>query len=68
MWVIVGGELSYRLNISILVISCGPLLKKEEVMKTSPAQNYLEGDVATFSCKPKYYIHGDIERRCVNGT
>ncbi|VDM57286.1 unnamed protein product [Angiostrongylus costaricensis] len=50
------------------LISCGPLLKKEGVIKTPPAANYLEGDKVTFSCKPKYYIHGDIERTCHNGT
>ncbi|WKY00594.1 hypothetical protein Q1695_014987 [Nippostrongylus brasiliensis] len=50
------------------LISCGPLLKKEGVVKTPPAANYLDGDSVTFSCKPKYYIHGDIERTCRNGT
>ncbi|KAL6728780.1 hypothetical protein Aduo_010517 [Ancylostoma duodenale] len=50
------------------LISCGPLLKKEGVIKTPPAANYLEGDTVTFSCKPKYFIHGDIERTCRNGT
>ncbi|KAJ1347919.1 hypothetical protein KIN20_003099, partial [Parelaphostrongylus tenuis] len=50
------------------LISCGPLLKKEGVIKTPPSANYLEGDKVTFSCKPKYYIHGDIERTCHNGT
>uniref|UniRef100_A0A914ULV2 Sushi domain-containing protein n=1 Tax=Plectus sambesii TaxID=2011161 RepID=A0A914ULV2_9BILA len=50
------------------VVSCGPLLKKEGIIKTPPSANYLDGDVVTFSCKPKYFIHGDIERRCNNGT
>ncbi|CAL2036914.1 unnamed protein product [Caenorhabditis brenneri] len=50
------------------LISCGPLLKKEGVVKTPPAANYLDGDKVVFSCKPKYYIHGDIERVCRNGT
>ncbi|CAD6187941.1 unnamed protein product [Caenorhabditis auriculariae] len=50
------------------LISCGPLLKKEGVVKTPPAANYLDGDRVVFSCKPKYYIHGDIERTCRNGT
>ncbi|PIO69409.1 AMOP domain protein [Teladorsagia circumcincta] len=50
------------------LISCGPLLKKEGVVKTPANANYLDGDSVTFSCKPKYYIHGDIERTCRNGT
>ncbi|XGW17593.1 hypothetical protein V3C99_002299 [Haemonchus contortus] len=50
------------------LISCGPLLKKEGVVKTPANGNYLDGDSVTFSCKPKYYIHGDIERTCRNGT
>ncbi|VDP53911.1 unnamed protein product [Heligmosomoides polygyrus] len=51
-----------------ILISCGPLLKKEGVVKTPASANYLDGDSVTFSCKPKYYIHGDIERTCRNGT
>ncbi|KAK5970054.1 Sushi domain-containing protein, partial [Trichostrongylus colubriformis] len=50
------------------LISCGPLLKKEGVVKTPANGNYLDGDSVTFSCKPKYFIHGDIERTCRNGT
>ncbi|CAJ0931492.1 unnamed protein product, partial [Mesorhabditis belari] len=53
---------------SVQLKSCGPLLKKEGVIKTPPAANYLEGDTVVFSCKPKYFIHGDIERTCKNGT
>lgn len=53
---------------SRLLVSCGPLLKKPGVIKTPPAQNYLDGDVVTFSCKPDWFIHGDAVRRCVNGT
>lgn len=53
---------------SKLLISCGPLLKKEGVIKVPPAANYLDGDTVTFSCKPRYFIHGDITRKCVNGT
>lgn len=52
----------------VSVISCGPLLKKEGVIKVPPAANYLDGDTVTFSCKPRYFIHGDITRKCVNGT
>lgn len=52
----------------VSVISCGPLMKKEGIIKTPMAQNYLDGDVVTFSCKPDFFIHGDIERRCINGT
>ncbi|CAI4226085.1 unnamed protein product [Auanema sp. JU1783] len=50
------------------LISCGPLVKLEGVIKTPISANYLDGDTVTFSCKPKYYIHGDIERTCRNGT
>ena len=50
------------------MVSCGPLLKLQGVVKTPPAANYLDGDRVQFSCKPKYYIHGDIERVCRNGT
>uniref|UniRef100_A0A8R1IG27 Sushi domain-containing protein n=2 Tax=Caenorhabditis japonica TaxID=281687 RepID=A0A8R1IG27_CAEJA len=45
-----------------------PTAQKEGVVKTPPAANYLDGDKVVFSCKPKYYIHGDIERVCRNGT
>lgn len=66
-------ELALRLShvgaaFSCLVISCGPLLKKEGVIKVPPAANYLDGDTVTFSCKPRYFIHGDITRKCINGT
>ena len=50
------------------MISCGPLLKKEGVIKIPPAANYLDGDTVTFSCKPKYFLHGDAVRTCINGT
>uniref|UniRef100_A0A914YBG9 Sushi domain-containing protein n=1 Tax=Panagrolaimus superbus TaxID=310955 RepID=A0A914YBG9_9BILA len=49
-------------------VSCGPLLKKEGVIKIPPAANYLDGDTVTFSCKPKYFLHGDPVRTCHNGT
>ncbi|TKR68245.1 hypothetical protein L596_024251 [Steinernema carpocapsae] len=53
---------------SRLLISCGPLLKKEGVIKIPPAANYLHGDTVTFTCKPRYFAHGDLSRKCVNGT
>jgi hypothetical protein len=49
-------------------ISCGPLLKKEGIIKTPQAANYLDGAVVTFACKPDFYIHGDEVRHCINGT
>jgi hypothetical protein len=42
--------------------------KKEGVIKIPPAANYLDGDTVTFSCKPKYFLHGDAVRTCHNGT
>ena len=32
------------------------------------ADNYLDGSVVTFSCKPDFLIHGEQTRHCVNGT
>jgi hypothetical protein len=57
---------SQRINRA--VISCGPLLKKEGIIKTPPAANYLDGAVVTFACKPEFYLHGDETRYCINGT
>jgi len=50
------------------LISCGPLLKKEGIIKTPQAANYLDGAVVTFACKPEFYLHGDERRICINGT
>uniref|UniRef100_A0A915KYB4 Sushi domain-containing protein n=1 Tax=Romanomermis culicivorax TaxID=13658 RepID=A0A915KYB4_ROMCU len=49
-------------------ISCGALRKDEGVLKYPPGNNYLSGITVTFTCKPEYFIHGDQQRTCVNGT
>ncbi|CAJ0941378.1 unnamed protein product, partial [Mesorhabditis belari] len=50
------------------VMSCGALLTAPGVVKYPPGNNYLDGVTVTFTCKPEYFIHGDQQRTCVNGT
>uniref|UniRef100_A0A914BXE3 Uncharacterized protein n=1 Tax=Acrobeloides nanus TaxID=290746 RepID=A0A914BXE3_9BILA len=49
-------------------MSCGALLTLEGVLKYPPGNNYLDGVIVTFTCKPEYFIHGDNQRMCINGT
>uniref|UniRef100_A0A915E024 AMOP domain protein n=1 Tax=Ditylenchus dipsaci TaxID=166011 RepID=A0A915E024_9BILA len=48
--------------------SCGALLTAPGVVKYPPGNNYLDGVQVTFTCKPEYFIHGDNQRTCINGT
>ncbi|EYC41396.1 hypothetical protein Y032_0570g105 [Ancylostoma ceylanicum] len=52
----------------IRVQSCGPLVKSKGVLKYPSGNNYLHGITVTFSCKPEYFLHGEQQRTCVNGT
>ncbi|KFD52274.1 hypothetical protein M514_06837, partial [Trichuris suis] len=49
-------------------ISCGPLQKNIGVLKYPPGNNYLDGVTVTFTCQPEYFLHGDQQRTCINGT
>lgn len=49
-------------------MSCGALLTAPGVVKYPPGNNYLDGVTVTFTCKPEYFIHGDNQRTCINGT
>ncbi|KAI6179709.1 Protein mesh [Aphelenchoides besseyi] len=53
---------------SSLGSSCGPLVKNRGVLKYPQGNNYLDGVTVTFSCKPEYFLHGDTQRKCINGT
>ncbi|KAI6219175.1 AMOP and von Willebrand factor and Sushi SCR CCP domain containing protein [Aphelenchoides fujianensis] len=48
--------------------SCGPLVKNRGVLKYPQGNNYLDGVTVTFTCKPEYFLHGDTQRTCINGT
>ncbi|CAJ0946455.1 unnamed protein product, partial [Mesorhabditis belari] len=48
--------------------SCGPLMKNPGVIKFPPGNNYLDGVTVSFMCKPEYFLHGDQQRTCINGT
>uniref|UniRef100_A0A915HJU4 Mucin-like protein n=1 Tax=Romanomermis culicivorax TaxID=13658 RepID=A0A915HJU4_ROMCU len=50
------------------LISCGPLQKNDGVLKYPPGNNYLDGVTVTFTCQPDYFLHGEQQRTCVNGT
>ena len=50
------------------LISCGPLVKNPGVIKFPPGNNYLHGVTVTFTCKPEYFLHGDQQRTCINGS
>lgn len=50
------------------MISCGPLQKNDGVLKYPPGNNYLDGVTVTFTCQPDYFLHGDQQRTCINGT
>lgn len=50
------------------MVSCGPLVKNPGVIKFPPGNNYLHGVTVTFTCKPEYFLHGDTQRTCVNGS
>uniref|UniRef100_A0A5S6QTX0 AMOP domain-containing protein n=1 Tax=Trichuris muris TaxID=70415 RepID=A0A5S6QTX0_TRIMR len=49
-------------------ISCGPLQKNIGVLKYPPGNSYLDGVTVTFTCQPEYFLHGDQQRTCINGT
>ncbi|KRZ03136.1 Uncharacterized protein T11_17932, partial [Trichinella zimbabwensis] len=51
-----------------ILISCGPLTKNYGVLKYPPGNNYLDGVTVTFTCQPDYFLHGDQQRYCINGT
>jgi hypothetical protein len=55
-------------QIHFLVQSCGPLTKNPGVIKYPMGNNYLEGTTVIFSCKPEYFLHGDQQRTCINGS
>ncbi|VDL79002.1 unnamed protein product [Nippostrongylus brasiliensis] len=48
--------------------SCGALLVAPGAVKYPPGNNYLDGVTVTYTCKPEYFIHGDPQRTCVNGS
>ncbi|KAI6182105.1 Protein mesh [Aphelenchoides bicaudatus] len=48
--------------------SCGPLVKGIGVLKYPSGNNYLDGITVTFTCKPEYFLHGDQQRTCINGS
>uniref|UniRef100_A0A1I7RLD5 Protein mesh n=2 Tax=Bursaphelenchus xylophilus TaxID=6326 RepID=A0A1I7RLD5_BURXY len=48
--------------------SCGPLVKNPGVIKFPAGNNYLDGVTVTFACKPEYFLHGDAQRTCINGS
>ncbi|KAH7726583.1 Protein K03H1.5 [Aphelenchoides avenae] len=50
------------------LVSCGPLVKNPGVIKFPPGNNYLHGVTVTFTCTPEYFLHGDTQRTCVNGS
>ncbi|WKX89454.1 hypothetical protein Q1695_008814 [Nippostrongylus brasiliensis] len=50
------------------VQSCGPLVKSKGVLKYPSGNNYLHGITVTFSCKPEYFMHGEQQRTCINGS
>uniref|UniRef100_A0A915D8F4 Sushi domain-containing protein n=1 Tax=Ditylenchus dipsaci TaxID=166011 RepID=A0A915D8F4_9BILA len=43
-------------------------MKNRGVLKHPPGNNYLHGVTVTFTCKPDYFLHGDQQRTCVNGS
>ncbi|KRY01816.1 Uncharacterized protein T4E_594 [Trichinella pseudospiralis] len=49
-------------------LSCGPLWKAVGAVKMPPGNNYLNGVTVTFSCRPEYFLHGTIQRTCIDGT
>lgn len=38
------------------------------VLKYPSGNNYLDGITVTFTCKPEYFMHGDQQRTCINGS
>uniref|UniRef100_A0A1I7XEQ3 Sushi domain-containing protein n=1 Tax=Heterorhabditis bacteriophora TaxID=37862 RepID=A0A1I7XEQ3_HETBA len=52
----------------IMLQSCGPLTKNKGVIKYPPGNNYLHGVTVTFTCRPEYFLHGDQQRTCINGS
>lgn len=54
--------------LKFLVMSCGALLTAPGVVKYPHGNNYLDGVTVTFTCKPEFFIHGDNQRTCINGT
>lgn len=49
-------------------VSCGALLRAWGAVKTPVGNNYLDGVTVTFTCRPEYFLHGDQQRTCRNGT
>ncbi|KRX90074.1 Uncharacterized protein T4E_10807 [Trichinella pseudospiralis] len=49
-------------------VSCGPLEKNFGVIKYPLGNNYLDGVTVTFTCQTEYFIHGNEQRHCINGT
>ncbi|KRY36412.1 Uncharacterized protein T01_9211 [Trichinella spiralis] len=49
-------------------VSCGPLEKNFGVIKYPLGNNYLDGVTVTFTCQTEYFIHGNEQRHCINGS
>uniref|UniRef100_A0AC35TMA4 AMOP domain-containing protein n=1 Tax=Rhabditophanes sp. KR3021 TaxID=114890 RepID=A0AC35TMA4_9BILA len=49
-------------------LSCGALATGQGVIKYPPGNNYLDGVTVIFTCKPEFFLHGDQQRTCINGT